>query len=216
MAEDTGATDTAESVQAGAEVPEPTPRTEVANSGELTGLTQADVVRVVESRLARERKKFEGFDEYKEKAQAYDEAVWANQSELEKAQTLAAELAAENEELADAAAYVSTRSTLLQEVAKPERKIVDPEGAIEFLLGVDQDLFEVDEDGLPTNIPEAVDALVEKRSYLTGTIVPRSNADQGARGGGGEQLTQSDLQKMTPQEIVQAQEEGKLNTLLGG
>lgn len=47
--------------------------------------TQADIDRVVEDRLARERKKFEGFEDMKRKADELDELKKANQSDLEKA-----------------------------------------------------------------------------------------------------------------------------------
>jgi hypothetical protein len=44
-----------------------------------------DVERIVKDRLDRERKKFEGFDELKAKAQKYDEIEAQNATELEKA-----------------------------------------------------------------------------------------------------------------------------------
>lgn len=47
--------------------------------------TQADLDRIVESRLARERAKYEGFDELKAKAAKLDELEQANLTELQKA-----------------------------------------------------------------------------------------------------------------------------------
>lgn len=47
--------------------------------------TQAEVNSMIGERLAREREKYAGFDEMKEKAKKYDEAQEANKSELEKA-----------------------------------------------------------------------------------------------------------------------------------
>jgi hypothetical protein len=62
--------------------------------------TQADLDRVVEDRLSRERKKYEGFDDLKAKATELDEIKEANASEIEKAQiktTKAEQRAAEAE-----------------------------------------------------------------------------------------------------------------------
>lgn len=54
------------------------------DSGDKT-FTQADVDRVVQERLSRERAKYEGFDALKDKASKFDELQEKNQSELEKA-----------------------------------------------------------------------------------------------------------------------------------
>lgn len=52
--------------------------------------TQADLDRIIESRLARERAKFDDYDELKSKASKYDEAEAANKTELQRAQEAAA------------------------------------------------------------------------------------------------------------------------------
>lgn len=54
--------------------------------------TQAEVDQIVRDRLARERAKFEGYDELKAKAEEFDKIQEANKSELQKAQDKAAEL----------------------------------------------------------------------------------------------------------------------------
>jgi hypothetical protein len=62
--------------------------------------TQADLDRIVEDRLGRERKKYEGFEELKARAARADELEAQNQSEIEKAQgklTKAEQRAAEAE-----------------------------------------------------------------------------------------------------------------------
>lgn len=46
--------------------------------------TQADLDRIIESRLARERAKYEGFDDFKAKAARFDEIEQANLTELDK------------------------------------------------------------------------------------------------------------------------------------
>lgn len=181
-------------------------------------LTQAEVDKVVESRLARERKKFADYDDIKQKADAYDEAVFSSQSELDQAQQIIAGLTEDNEELTGANQYVAARSIILSEAAKSEHNIVDPEGALEFLIGADQDLLELDDDGLPTNVGETIAQLTERRSYLVSAETKtRSDADQGARGGQQvDQLSEGDLQNMTPHEIVQARNSGRLDDVLSG
>lgn len=52
--------------------------------------TQADLDRIVENRLAKERAKYAGFDDLKAKAEKFDQAEAANKSELQKAQDAAA------------------------------------------------------------------------------------------------------------------------------
>lgn len=65
-----------------------------ANQGEKT-FTQADVDRIVESRLAREREKQPDIEELKAKAAKLDELEEKNKSELEKATEKAAKLEAQ-------------------------------------------------------------------------------------------------------------------------
>ena len=60
--------------------------------------TQADLDRIIESRLARERAKYEGFDELKAKATKFDEIEQANLTELQKATARAEKAEAEAEE----------------------------------------------------------------------------------------------------------------------
>lgn len=56
--------------------------------------TQDEVNKVVQERLARERAKFEGYEELKQKAAKFDEIEESNKTELQKAQEKAAELEA--------------------------------------------------------------------------------------------------------------------------
>lgn len=70
---------------------EPTPTTEPTTPTPAIGsegktFTQADLDRIVEDRLKRERAKYEGFEELKARAARADELEAQNQSELEKTQ----------------------------------------------------------------------------------------------------------------------------------
>lgn len=60
--------------------------------------TQADVDRIVEGRLAKEKGKYSDYDDLKAKATKFDESEEANKSELEKATTAATEAAKRAEE----------------------------------------------------------------------------------------------------------------------
>lgn len=101
--------------------------------------------------------------------------------------------------------------------AKAARLFADPEDAV-ALLGrraadfIDGDRVDSDE------IVEALEDLLKKKPHLAATAQRRftGSADGGARKGSKpDQLSRDELKKMTPQQIVKAQEEGRLNDLLG-
>ncbi len=79
-----------------AAAPTATPTSEPAQQDKT--FTQSDLDRIVEDRLSRERKKYDGFDDLKAKAQRLDELEAANQSEIEKAQTKTAKAERERDE----------------------------------------------------------------------------------------------------------------------
>ena len=62
------------------------------NGTETKTFTQADLDRIVQEGVNRERAKYEGFEELKAKAQKFDEQEEANKTELQKAQERATEL----------------------------------------------------------------------------------------------------------------------------
>lgn len=59
-------------------------------AGEKT-YTQDEINKIVQDRVARERAKYEGYEDFKEKAAKFDEMEEANKSELQKAQEKVAE-----------------------------------------------------------------------------------------------------------------------------
>lgn len=61
--------------------------------------TQADLDHIIESRLARERAKYEGFDDFKAKAAKYDQQVEASKSEQQKLAERAEAAEAERDEV---------------------------------------------------------------------------------------------------------------------
>lgn len=174
---------------------------------------QEQVDRIVQERLARQKAQFQGYDEFKTKAEQFDEMQQQQMSELEKANKRAADL---ERELADATAARQEsllRASVVAEAAK--RNVVDPDAAMAL---IDRTSLEFDEQGQPVNIATAMDSLLEQRPYLVAAAGgARGNADLGARGAAGsDQLSREALASMTPEQIAQAEAEGRLAHVLGG
>lgn len=97
-------------------------------------------------------------------------------------------------------------------------KLADPKDALVYL---DLSKFEVDEDGEidSEDIVEAIDDLIKNKPYLAAATAKRfqGTGDGGAarKSGTPKQLTESDLKTMTADQIVKAQADGRLATLLG-
>ena len=73
--------------------------------------------------------------------------------------------------------------------------IVDPDAAWRLL---DLAAIEFDEDGTPTNIDEALQALVQAKPYLKGQTAPPMAPTNPPRG---KRLTLEDIKRMSPEEI---------------
>jgi len=178
--------------------------------------TQADLDRIVQDRVARERKKYADYDDLLAKASQLDEIEQAKLSEIERAQQERDAALARATELETDMFASRLHSSILAEASKADRGLVDPAAAIEFLTGSDVELLEFDEQGSPTNMADAMDKLLTKRPYLAGQRSTPS-ADQGARGGDQPgQVTEAELAQMSPREIVKARAEGRLASLLRG
>ncbi len=98
-------------------------------------------------------------------------------------------------------------------------KLSDPRDALQF---IDLGRFEVDEDGQvdEEEVAEAIDDLIKKKPYLAATSAkPRfeGTGDGGARKGnsGPKQYTESDVKKMTPEQIDEAHRKGQLRDYMG-
>lgn len=118
---------------------------------------------------------------------------------------------------AEAAAEVLKDRVLDKVETKAAKLFADPEDA-RALLASRVDEF-VDDGKVDTEaIEEALADLLKKKPHLAAATAKRfqGGADGGARKGSKpDQLTRDDLKKMTPQQIVKAQEEGRLNELMG-
>ena len=126
--------------------------------------------------------------------------------------------AAKAEGRTEAMAAVNQR-LLAAEIRAAAASRVDPEWVpdVERLLDLDDDV--VSDDGTVDTkaIESAIDSMVEQRPALRSGATPGpANPDNGARGGGVQQLTRADLKTMTPDEITQAQQDGRMADLLAG
>ncbi|XKK40320.1 DNA polymerase V family protein [Nocardiopsis sp. ARC36] len=97
-------------------------------------------------------------------------------------------------------------------------KLADPKDALTF---IDLDSFEVDENGdVDTEeIADAIDTLLTSKPYLAAATAKRF---QGTGDGGAarkaaqpKQLTRDDVKRMSPQQIVKAKADGRLDDVLG-
>lgn len=173
--------------------------------------TQADVDRIVKDRLARQKSQFADYDDLKSKADRLAEIEAANQSELERAQARLVELEKQASEATARARDASLRSAVVAEAAR--KNVVDPDAAYALL---DRSSLEIGDDGSVSNVAEAMESLLQAKPYLVGGTQTRGSADLGARGSSVPQISRDDLKSMSPAEIVQAQNEGRLNHLFGG
>lgn len=192
--------------------PTPDPTPDAGGSPDGKTFTQADLDRIVADRLTRERQKYADYDDLKTKASQFDELQDAQKSELERERERAAQAESARAEAEKRARDALTRSAILAAAAG---KVVDPDAAVRL---IDVDALVFDDAGLPTNAGDLVAQLVESKPYLAAEPkVPAAEkpADQGGHGSNGA-ITREDLKSMSPEEIVQAKAEGRLNHLLAG
>ncbi|MEU1805845.1 hypothetical protein [Streptomyces sp. NPDC019937] len=118
----------------------------------------------------------------------------------------------------DALAKANVRIVRAEVRAAAARKLADPADALKFL---DLDQFEVDDDGNldSEEVAEAIEELIKNKPYLAAATAKRF---QGTGDGGAarkasrpKQLTENDLKTMSAEQIVKAQDEGRLDDLLG-
>ncbi|MDX2626486.1 hypothetical protein ACKI1K_00230 [Streptomyces scabiei] len=119
---------------------------------------------------------------------------------------------------AAATAKANTRILKAEIRAAAAKKLADPRDALRFL---DLEQFEVDDEGEVDveEIADAIETLIKDKPYLAAQSRQRfqGTGDGGAarKAGRPKQLTERDLKNMSAEQIVKAQEEGKLDDLLG-
>jgi hypothetical protein len=119
---------------------------------------------------------------------------------------------------AEARAEVLKDRALDKIEAKAAKLFADPEDARALLADKVDDF--VDDGKLDLDaIEDALEALLKKKPHLAAKAESRftGSADGGARKGSGQptQLTEQDLKRMTPDQIVDARRKGQLNDLMG-
>jgi hypothetical protein len=143
--------------------------------------TQAQLDAIVGDRLARERAKFEGFDDLKAKAAKLDEIEAASLSETER---LSRELEAERASRTAAEQRATDALRRSSVVSAAQRAgAIDPDAVLALLP---EGSVTVKDDGSVTGVDEAVSALLAAKPYLVGkppTPTP-GGADGGPRAGG--------------------------------
>jgi len=145
---------------------------------EGTTFTQADLDRIVQERLARQKAQFKDYEELKERASKYDEIEAANKTELEKANERATQAEAQAAAVEERAKKLLTDASI---TAAAAGKLADPSDAIAL---IDRGAIEYGEDGSPTNVAALVEALVESKPHLAaGGQRKVVDVDGGARGG---------------------------------
>lgn len=125
--------------------------------------------------------------------------------------------AARREAAADATSKANTRILRSEVKAAAAGKLADPTDALRLL---DLDKFEVDDDGNvdEDEIADAIDDLIKNKPYLAVQDGKRfkGGADGGARNDATKkQIDSASLSRMTPEQIVAARKEGRLDSVLG-
>ena len=170
---------------------------------------QRKVNRDLEAKLDDARKRLDRMDEVEKQLAA----LQGKEAEYEKAKQL--------EQInAQAIAQANQRVLKAEVRAAASGKLNDPGDALRYL---DLTAFEVNEDGEvdSTAIGAAIDQLLASKPYLgKAEMTPKGvsiKPPSGTRDGDDHQgqLTRDDLKNMTPQQIVEAQNKGRLNDLLG-
>lgn len=107
------------------------------------------------------------------------------------------------------------RAAAASKVADPDL-LSDPDVAMR-LLEFDEVPVDAQGDVDTEAISAALDGLVERKPYLAvGDRQQVPGADQGARGGNGKaQLTREQLKNMTPEQLMEAEKDGRMDKLLG-
>ncbi|HET6908896.1 MAG TPA: phage scaffolding protein [Mycobacteriales bacterium] len=138
--------------------------------------SQAELDKLIQDRLARQKAQFADYDDLKTKASEFDKLQDAQKTELERereARTAAEQAAADALARAQRTALASA---VVAEAAKAGA--VDPDAVLALLPA---DAVTVADDGTVTGAADAIKALLEAKPYLKGTARPSGDIDQGSR-----------------------------------
>lgn len=168
----------------------------------------------MDAMAARIRKEMQGSSqelaELRDKATRLDELEASSQTELEKAQTRAEQAERDAAKVRETADRRLVEASVLAEATR--QNAMKPEHIHRL---IDTEAVTVGDDGQVAGAEEAVKAFLDANPDYVGSGRTSGTADQGAREYGKKQLTREQLQKMTSAEIVAAQNEGRLDQVLG-
>lgn len=171
--------------------------------------TQADVDRIVQERLARDRRDRPSDEEIqamREAMQRLQEIEDRDKSELQRAQEEAQRLARERDDALTRANRRLIDAAVITEGAN--LKAVKPEHLPRL---IDTDSVTVSDDGTVTGVQEAVKAFLDANPEYVGSGRPvTGSADQGPIGDGTTPISREALRTMSSDEIAQAEREGRL------
>lgn len=180
---------------------------------------QAEFDRMIGERLARERSKFDGYDDFRAKAEQFDALEEQNKTELQRA-TEAATAADQRATLAEwRLVDQAIRNAVVAEAAKANA--IDPDEIVTLL---DVDALTIDDAGMVTGADTAVANLLERKPHLVRPgNQPRPDFDAGTRSDGTgnkpgqpwQVQSRDELRGKSPEEIEALRTGGHLNELLG-
>lgn len=143
------------------EINDGTENTANAGNTEKT-LSESEVNRIVQERLAREREKFADYEDLKSKADKLTELEAANQSELEKAQAKAEQAEARAKKLEDD--LKQERLTELRSRVARDKGV--PEKRLKYVTGETQEEIEASAVDLAEEAAEESSQQVRQQSYV--------------------------------------------------
>lgn len=167
----------------GGEPPKETP----AGSGNPGGgeqpkmLTQAEVDAIIEDRIKRERKKYEGFDDLKKKAGEYDKLTAAQQSEVEKRDTRIRELEGVVTKAQERERSYNLRDAITDTVGATDFPHTPRVSTARLVRLLDLDAIDWDGDE-PKNVKAALLALQKTEPELFASKARRTGSGDGGAG----------------------------------
>ena len=148
--------------------------------GEKDTFTKDEIERIVQQRVAAEKKKFSDYDDLKRQAAEYQKLEDAKKTEIEKANERATAAEREKAERENELKTERTRNAVF--AVASELSFVNPSVAHRL---VDPSDLEYDDAGRPQkeSVKKALEALAQSDPYLVGKLRPRGDGGGGPRGG---------------------------------
>lgn len=143
----------------------------------------------------------------------------AQLSEAERSQKSYQEAVSRAESFEARARELEVSFQLAMAAASPENHIGDVRAAIKLL---DRDTLEFDDNGRITNLQDALETLkaeypsVVSQAKSQIPTAPHTGTTNPAKASTGAKYTREDLRQMSPERVVELQQAGELNHLLGG